>query len=128
MESMKPVSNISIPFTHILKASYSGGNLSVAVNDPSGINARFKHITGVPVGLENTNIPYTKLQQLDILIDQISKLRNREMNIDVENIEKNQLQDLINQFSHELSNRLNSMAVNYYNGIYSPGSILNLTA
>ena len=127
MESIQAVSNISIPFSQILKVSHSGGRLAVPVNDPTGINIRFKHITGVPLPSEE-NISYTKLRQLDILIDQISKLKNVEMGVDVEKIEKEQLQDLINNLAYELRNRINSMPVNYYNGIYSPGSILNMTA
>ncbi|MCL2481292.1 MAG: hypothetical protein FWF38_06235 [Spirochaetaceae bacterium] len=128
MESIQAVSSISVPFSQILKVSYSGGSLSVPVNDAAGINTRFKHITGVPLASEEGNISYYKLQQLDMLIDQISKLRNREMGIDVAKIEKDEIQDLINDFSYELRNRINSMPVNYYNSIYFPGSILNMTA
>ena len=128
MESIRAVSNISIPFTQIIKAGYSGGSLAVPANDPAGINARFKYITGVPFTSEDSNISYSKLQQLDLLIEQISKLRNREVDIDVKNIEKDQLQDLINNFAFELRERLNSASVDFYYGIYSPGSILNMTA
>ena len=128
MEYINAVSGISVPYTQILKISHSGGSLSVPVGDPVGINTRFKHITGVPVALENRNISYSKLQQLDILIDQITKLRNREIDINVENIQKHQLQDLINDFSYDLRERINSMPVNYYHGIYSPGTILDMTA
>jgi hypothetical protein len=127
---IQAVSNVSIPsFSQALKVSYSGGSISIPVNDPISINARFKHITGVPFASENSSVPYYKLQQLDALIDQISKLRNREMmDIDAENIEREQLQDLINDYSYELRNRLNSMPAEYYYGIYSAGSILNMTA
>ena len=129
MEPIRAVSNISIPsFSQILKVGSSGGRLSVPVNDPSGINIRFKHITGVPLASDNSHIPYAKLKQLDTLIDQISKLKNTEMDVDVKNVGKNQLQDLINNLSSELGNRINSMPVNYYSSIYSPGSILNMTA
>ena len=128
MESIQAVSNISVPISQILKVSYSGGSLSVPVSDAAGINTRFKHITGVPLASEEGNISYYKLQQLDMLIDQISKLRNREIDIDVANIDKEQLQDLINDFSYDLRNKINSMPVNYYNGVYYTGSILNMTA
>ena len=128
MDSIEAVSNVSIPFTQILKVGYSGGRLSVPDNDPIGISARFKHITGVPLAMENGNIPYSKLQQLDLLIEQISKFKNQEMDIDVRDIERDQLQYLINSFSSELSNRLNSATADFYYGIYSPGSILNMSA
>ena len=128
MESIQAVSNISVPYSQILKVSHSGGRLAVSVSDPIGINIRFKHITGVPSSSEEGTISYTKLRQLDILIDQISKLKNVDMDVDVNKIEKEQLQDLINNLAYELRNRINSMPVNYYNGIYSPGSILNMTA
>jgi len=130
MESIQAVSNISVPFSQILKISYSGGQLSVPVSDAAGINTRFKHITGVPLASESGNISYFQLRQLDMLIDQLSKLRNMgaDIDVDISDIEKDQLQELINNFSNELSNRINSMSINYYNGIYSPGSILNMTA
>ena len=129
MEYVQSVSNISVPFSQILQVSNSGGSLSVPVSNASVINTSFKHITGVPLLSEDTHISYSKLRQLDMLIDQVSKLRNREMDadIDVREIEKDQLQNIIDSLSYELSNKINSTP-DYFNGIYSPGSILNMTA
>ena len=129
MESIQTVSNISVPFSQILQVSNSGGSLSVPVSNASVINTSFKHITGVPLLSEESNISYSKLRQLDMLIDQISKLRNSEMDasIDVGEIEKDQFQIIIDNLAYELGNRINSEQ-DFYSSIYSVGSILNMTA
>ena len=127
MEYLNAVSSISVPFSHILKAGYSGGSLSVPVNDPTGISTRFKHITGVPLLLESSNVSYTRLRQLDMLIDQISKLKDRGMGIDFESFEPDQLQHIIDNLAYELRRELDSISATHF-GIYSSGNILNMTA
>ncbi|MCL2294910.1 MAG: hypothetical protein FWC36_08615 [Spirochaetes bacterium] len=126
MESINAVSSLSVSYSQILKVSHFGGRLPIVVNDPIGINARFKHIIGVPTILER-NVSYFQLKRLDILIEQISRLRDRRMDVDVESIDNLQLQGLIDNLSADLRDRLNT-PVNYNHGIYSPGSILNMTA
>ncbi|MCL2792715.1 MAG: hypothetical protein FWD87_06460 [Spirochaetaceae bacterium] len=127
METINTISSIAAPFSHILKAGYSGGSLSVPVSD-AGISTRFKHITGIPLPSDSSNVSYTRLRQLDMLIAQIGKLRDREIvEIDFESIEQGQLQHIIDNFAYELRNGLNSQA-DPYQRIYSPGSILNMTA
>ena len=130
MDSLSAVSSTSIPFFHIMRASYSGGRISVPVSELTGIYARFKHITGIPSFSESRTVPYNRLKQLDTLIDQISRMKNRDVTVDLENSDREEVENLINRFSGELRNRLNanSTSVNYYQGIYSPGSILDLTA
>ncbi len=128
MESISAVSNTSIPFSHIIRASYSGGRITVPVNSTAGLYARFKHITGIPSFSGGGSIPFSRLRQLDTLIEQISRIKGNDIAVNLETKESGALDNMIEKFSSELRSRLNSAPVNYYQGIYEPGSLLNLTA
>jgi len=128
METISAVSNSSIPFTHIVRAAYSGERIAVQVNNPLGGYASLKHITGVPSFRSSGSFSLTRLKQLDTLIDQISKIKSRDISVDLEDKSNAYVEHLITGFSGELRNRLGSANSGYYQGIYEPGSLLNLTA
>ncbi len=127
MESISAVSNTSIPFTHIIRATHTGSRISVPVSSFTGIYARFKHITGIPSFSGTDMVPVSKLKQLDILIEQLSRIRNRDMDVEISDIKSTGIDEMIEKYSEKLQTSLSSSGM-YFPGIYEPGSILNLTA
>ncbi|MDX9801425.1 MAG: hypothetical protein RBT69_08835 [Spirochaetia bacterium] len=128
METISAVSNTSIPFTHIVRAIYSEGRIAVQVNNPLGGYSSLKHIRGIPSFHNSSSISLTRLKQLDTLIDQISKFKNRDISLDLENKNSLEIENLITGFAGELKSRLGLSSSGYFQGIYEPGSLLNLTA
>lgn len=121
-------SSLSVSFSSIVRASYSGNPIGVPVSSSASIYTKFKHITGIPSGKGERSVSVNRLKQLDIIIDQLRKMYNQEMSVDYNEVEGNKIEDLIMELSAKLRNSLNSNGAEYFSGIYEPGSILNLTA
>lgn len=128
MESVSGVSNSAVPLTHIMRASYTGNRIAIPVESSQAIYARFKHITGVPAFSESRTVSVRKLRQLDLLIDQLSRLKNKEITVEFEKSSNESIDNLFNKYSGELRSRLISDIPDFNTGIYSPGVLLNLSA
>ena len=129
MNTLSAVSgNTGIPLTHIVRATYSEGRIAVPVKTPHSLYARFKHITGIPAFSDSYSVPYNRLKQLDLIIDQLSRAKNTEIIVDMDDKDSRAVESMFMQYSGELRSRLNSELPDFNQGLYSPGIILNLTA
>ena len=128
MELKTAAINTSIPLTHLFKASYSNGKISVPVSSSSVVYARFKHLTGVPSPAGSGGLPVNRLKQLDIMIDYINRLKNKNFSVDMEGADSEMLDRITEKYSEILREQVVSRLSEYQPGVYTPGSVLNMTA
>ena len=127
METLSVNSALSLP--HIVKASYSKSKITVPVSSASMGYARFKHIKGVPSFPGNSSgFSVNRLKQLDTMIDFISRMKNEEVSVDLGGGDASALERLTDRYSKLVRDEVVSPLSEYNAGIYSPGSLLNLTA
>ena len=127
METLSVNSALSLP--HIVRASYTKSKISVPVNSASMGYARFKHIKGVPsFPGSSSGFSVNRLKQLDTMIDFISRMKNEDISVDLGGGDASALERLTAKFSGLVRAEVVSPFSGYNAGIYSPGSLLNLTA
>lgn len=128
MEAISAITNSSVPFSNIIRASYSGNPVGVPISSLASVYTKFKYITGIPSGRGERSVPISRLKQLDMIIDQLRKIYNQETSVNYNEVEENKREELVMELSAKLRNSLNSNGAEYFSGIYEPGSIFNLSA
>ena len=126
MEILSVSKALSLP--HIVRASYSKSKISVPINSASIGYARFKHIKGVPSFAGGSGFSVTRLKQLDTMIDFISRMKNEAVSVDLGSGDESALERLTEEYSKLVRDKVVSPFSDYNTGIYSPGSLLNMTA
>ena len=126
METLSVNRSISLP--HIVRASYTKSKISVPVSASSVGLARFKHIKGIPSFPNSSGFSVTRLKQLDTMIDFISRMKNEAVSIDLGNGDEAALEKLTEEYSKLVREKVSSPLSGYSSGLYSPGSLLNVTA
>ncbi len=126
METLSVNRSLSLP--HIVKATYSGSKISVPVSPASSGYARFKHIKGIPSFASGSGFSVAKLKQLDTMIDFISRMKKETVSVDLGQGDESTLEQLTQEYSKLVRENVISPLSSYNPGIYTPGSLLNLTA
>lgn len=65
----------SVQLNSILRAQYAAGKISLPID--GGVYARFKHVQGVPSNGDG-GYSLSKLQMIDIMVERLVRLSNRE--------------------------------------------------
>lgn len=65
----------SVQLNNILRAQYATGKISLPID--GGVYARFKHVQGVPTN-GGGGYSLSKLQMIDIMVERLVRLSNRE--------------------------------------------------
>ena len=120
--------NTSIPLTHIVKASYSKGKITVPVNSAAAVLGGFKHITGIPTFAKTGGLSVNRLKQLDIMIDHITRLRKGSFSVNLEGFDSSAFDKITEKYSEMLRDQVVSRSSDYNTGAYSPGALFNITA
>jgi hypothetical protein len=124
IQSVSSVRTVIVP--HLVRLRNGMGKISVPLKPSRSVHTHFKHITAIPVRMENEGIPVYKLRILDNLIERLVGQKNKAK--DYIKISSHNIDTLITQFKQELSSRETSLNLFYKDVQPQMGMILNVFA
>jgi hypothetical protein len=105
MES-EPVLYPTVSFSHVIKAKYAGGRITLPVSPADALYARLKHISGVPSSSQ-PGYPMNKLRAIDTLIDSLKAVKGeRAYARDTSGLSGDEINTLMDQYMGELNRAL----------------------
>ncbi|GHT59878.1 hypothetical protein FACS1894109_16610 [Spirochaetia bacterium] len=123
--------NIQPSIGYAISAS-SGGRMSFPVSPASLPYSHFKHVSGVPAPEGTQGVTISKLKILDVLIEQLSRMKKRSDISPKEagNVSIDRINALIDQYEQQIKQAGAANAAMPYNPApqTSGGALLNLVA
>ncbi len=99
----------TLSFSHMVKARYSGGRISLPVSSGDALYAHFKHISGIPSGSDG--YPVSRLRAIDNLIEALKLMKGeRAYAKDVTGLSRDDMDVLMGQYLEEMGRALSAPA------------------
>jgi hypothetical protein len=124
------ISNNSIPGIGYALDAKANGKLSVPVAPVSLVYSYFKNVSGVPAPEGSQGVAITKLNILDVLIEQMNQIKKTQMQAGIVQIPEDRLDALIESYKTQIREAVEARAIMPYTPapLAQTGAILNLTA
>jgi hypothetical protein len=121
-------SNVQPSIGYAISAS-GEGRMSVPVSSASYIYSHFKHVSGVPAPEGTQGVTISKLKILDVLIEQLSRMKKRTDVSPAEagSVSEDRINALIDQYEQQIR-QASAAGIAYPRPQMPAGALLNLTA